>query len=599
MNGQQTTAQFSTFNFQLSIINHQRLSHRYFLIGLGLISLVAYTLFFCALSLIRGYPISYWQFPLAGVFMLITQFFAARYFFDKDALKPFLRSAVILLVLSSLSVFLANAIYDVSSEGQAYHQELTAHLKNGFNPYLKILPAPDEDTVPSLTYLGINHSAKGVEITEAAIYRLTGHIESGKAVNAMVLIASFCLCLSLLYKLNRFSTARTWGIAALASFNPISIAQLTSYCSDGVMASVFLCLFVLFCLIFLEHNKNYSYLLGFLIMISVNIKFLSLIYTAVFCAGFLLILIMRKNRALCKRVFYACLISSLLGVFFIGFHPYLTNLISTNQPFYGLTETRNEISNLRPSPIRATSRFATFFLSLTSYSDNQASDKSSVTGTIKFPFSINRQELLHANEPALKMAGFGPFFSGALLLSIALLGLIAYSSSKEIIFKTGLAALGIILLSVFIIPDSWWARFVPQLWLVPVTILFLSELLSLSRGRILNLLLYVVIGLNVVWAFTGIFYNILISAQIRYQLAQLKTISRPISVEYPAGRPFKSNHIRFDENNIHFIEKKAEGQYIYSVIHSSTRFGSAERLPDLPKPFLLRVNEKIRGGDRD
>ena len=617
----------STVNRQPSTVNLQkssRISNYLFLTALGLISLIAYTLFFCALSMIRGYPVSYWQFPLAAAFMLVTQFFAARYFFEKKAVSAFFRSGILLLGIALFSLFAANSIYDTSFDGQWYHQEMISQIKNGFNPYLKILPAPEDEPVPdskdvwcsgpvqpakdtaglnaasvNLVYLDINHFAKGIEIVEAAIYRLTGRIETGKAVNLMALIASFCLCLSFLYKLNPVSTAKKWIIAVLASFNPITIAQLTTYCVDGVMISVFLCLFVLFGLIMMEQNQNYLYLLGLLVMVGVNIKFTSLVYTALFCAGFLAILFVGKKRLQCKRVFYACLISALLGVFFIGFHPYLTNLISTNQVFYGLPETRGEIYDITPSLFRDKNRFEKLFISLATQSDDQAAEKESVAKTLKLPFSINKQELLNANHPELKLAGFGPFFSGAVLLSIILLLLITRSAAKTLVFKNGLAATGIILLSVFIIPDSWWARFVPQLWLVPVIILLLSEFLPASRGRILRPLLYAAIGLNVVWASLGIFYNISISSHIQYQLTQLKALSLPITVEYCPYRPFKSNHLRLDENNIRYAEGKTEGKYIYNIIHSNTKFATTERLPDLPKPWLMRLNEKIKAGNRE
>jgi hypothetical protein len=601
-----------------------RISHQYFLLGLGLISLIAYTLLLCALSLIRGYPVSFWQFPLAILLMGVTQFFAAEYLMEHKARVIFLKTTGILLLISVLSVIAANAVYDVSFDGQWYHQEMINHIKTGFNPYLKTLPAPDDQAVPvlkdvwcsgpvrtgrdsvasvipavNLIYLDINHFAKGIEIVEASIYRLTGRVETGKAVNAIILLGSFFLCLSLLYKLNRFSTVKKWLIAILASFNPITISQLCTFCVDGVMVSVFLSLFVLFCLLLPEKNKYYLFLLGLLIMISVNIKFTSLVYTAIFCTGFLLLLIIRKQWVLCKKVFYASLISALLGVFFIGFHPYMTNLISTNQVFYGLKETRNEIYDITPSLFRDKNRFEKLFISLGTYSDDQAVEKSSVKDVFKIPFTINKQELLNANAPELKLAGFGPFFSGALLISLVLIFLAALSFSKQAVFRNTLAALGILFISILIIPDSWWARFVPQLWFFPVFVLFMAELLPMRRGRHLRPVLYLAIGANVVWTLLGIFYNLIISSHIQYQLTQLKTISQPISVEYCAYRPFRSNEFRFNEHGIRFIEKKVEGKYIYNVIHSNTKFGTEEELPDLPKPFLMKLNEKLKGGDAD
>ncbi|HEY4154264.1 MAG TPA: hypothetical protein VGM24_02530, partial [Puia sp.] len=307
-----------------------RISHNYFLIGLGLISLLAYTLLLCAFGLIRGYPISFWQFPAAVVLMGITQFFASKYVFGKTATAPFFRSVGILAGIAVVSIIFARTIYDSSFNGQRYQQELVNQLKTGFNPYLRTMPVPEEEMVSAPAdsccsatvqspneagpaavppadplYLNINHSPKGIAIVEAAIYRFTDRIETGKAVNLMVLVASFCLGLSLLYKLNRFSAAKKWLITALAVFNPVSIAQLSTYATDGILYSVMLCLFLLFCFCLTEINKYYLYLLGLLIMISVNIKFISLLYAGIFFAGFLLILIFQKNWLLCKRIFYA------------------------------------------------------------------------------------------------------------------------------------------------------------------------------------------------------------------------------------------------------------------------------------------------------
>ena len=365
------------------------------------------------------------------------------------------------------------------------------------------------------------------------------------------------------------------------------------------MASIFLCLFVLFCFLLLENNKYYLFLLGLLIMIGVNIKYTSLVYTAIFCTGFLLVLFIRKKWALTKKSFFACALSAIIGICFIGFHPYITNLISTNQVFYGLPETQNEIYDITPSLFRNKNRFEKLFLSLATHSDDQAASKESVKEVLKIPFGLNKKDLLNANNPELKLSAFGPFFSGALLISIALLLLAAWRFSRNPAFKNTVIALGIILISVFIIPDSWWARFVPQLWLFPVIILLMSEFVTVPGGKILKTLLYTSLGMNIVWGLLGILFNLIITAHIHYQLAQLKTLSQPISVEYCAYRGFNSNRVRFYENGIPFVEKKLEGNNIYNVIHSNTRFETLEELPDLPKPFLMKLNEKFKGDERN
>jgi hypothetical protein len=604
---------------RLPIPLSHRLSRLYFLAGLGLLSLPVYTLLCCTISLVRGYPISAVLLPLALLMTGITQFFAAKQLFEQEATRIFSRSMGLVLGLALLCGLFANAIYDTSFDGQWYHQQMISEMKNGFNPYLKTLPVPEDEPAPAvkdawctgaaqpgtasdsisavnLVYLDINHFAKGIEIVEAAVYRLTGRIETGKAVNALALLASLCFCLSLLHRLDLFSPGKNRLIAALAAFNPITVAQLSSYCVDGILYSFFLCLFAVAGLCVTNPDKYYRYALGLLIMICVNIKFTALAYTVVFCGGFLLILLIRRDLLLCKKIFYTACLSGAIGVCFIGFHPYMTNLISTGQPLYGLQETRREIYDITPSLLRDRNRFSKLFISLATRSDDEAASQDPPAAALKIPFSMNRQELLNANAAELKLAGFGPFFSGALLLAVLLLAWTAFHAGRDPAFRGALAVLGIILLSVLIVPDCWWARFVPQCWLLPLLVLLLAEYLSVPRSRLLKPLLYAAIALNVAWALTGILYNMVISSHIRYQLIQLQALSEPISVEYCAYRPFRSNGIRFSENHIRFTERKPEEQYIYQVIHSNTRFGTREALPDLPKPFLMRLNEKLKGG---
>lgn len=599
-----------------------RISKQYFLIGLGLISLVAYTLIICAIGFIRGYSIAYWQFPLACMLMLVTHFFASEYLLGKKMRRGGFRTSGILLAIGIVSIFLANLIYDVSFDGQWYHQETIYQLKTGFNPFLKQLPVPAseplaysrdvwcpgpdkpfKDTIDdpasyvNFKYLNINHLSKGTEIAEAAIYKLTNRIESGKAVNLIILAGTLFLCLSLLYKIERISPSKKWLISIFACFNPVTISQLFTYCVDGVMVSVLLCLLVTFCLFFLEENKYYLFTLGLVITLTVNVKYTSMVFAVIFCTGFLLLLMIRKDWKRFKKVFYTSCVAGILGVCFVGFHPYVTNLISTNQVFYGLGKTEEEIHNITPLLFRNMNRFEKLFLSITAHSDDQAADKASAGAILKMPFSINKRDLLNANNPELKLSAFGPFFSGILLICIAMLVWMAFHFSRQAVFRYGVFGLAIILVSVFIMPEPWWARFVPQLWLFPVIILLVSECLPVSGSRILRTTLYASLGINGVWSLMGIFYNLLISSHINYQLKQIKTLSEPISVEYCAYRSFTSNRLRFIENNISFIEKKPEGPNIYNVIHSNTRFGTHDALPDLPKPFLLKLSEKLKDGD--
>jgi hypothetical protein len=605
------------------MLKKQRHANFYFLLATGLISLFAYTLLFSAISLIRGYSISAWQFPVAAVMMLVTQYFAAHELFHTGAKKVFLISSGTLIALILLCLVFANSIYDLSFDGQWYHQETVYRIKTGWNPYHRELPiplihnAPDqtavwcsgphqppkqnpngEQWVPSIKYLSINYFPKGAEIASAAIYALTNRIETGKAINPMLLLASFFLCLSVLYKLDRWDRGKNWLIAFIIGFNPVTIYQLSSYCVDGLMYSVLICMLAIFILIVRDENKYPVFLFGLLIMLAVNIKFTAIIYAGSFCLGFFCWLALKRKWLLVRKILIAGSISLAVGFVFIGFHPYMTNLIAHNNIFQSLSNTREEIYSITPTQIRDKNRFVKFLISQNARTSDQSANDSSLLQTLKMPFTFSKSELMEANNPETKVAGFGPFFSGALLVSLLLLFIMTLRHFKEDDFKTGLFSAGFLLLSIFLIPDPWWARFAPQSWLFPCIILFLSEWISF-RGRLIKLVLYGSLLLNILWAFSGILFNILISAHVNYQIAQLKTLSQPIAVEYCEFRDFSGNRIRFYENNIPFIEKNVTGNHIYNVIHSNTRFETAEELPDLPESFFLKLNRKLKGSNAD
>jgi hypothetical protein len=602
---------------------NQRLGNIYFLLGLGLTSLFAYTLLFCTISFVRGHSISSWQFLLSVVMMLVTQYFASKEFFELQAKKVFLQTSGILISLIFLSIVFANIFYDVSFDGQWYHQETIARLKQGWNPYLKELSVPKKTGVPDprdawclgphidpvknangdepvlyIKYVSLNYFVKGVEITQTAIYALTKKIETGKAINVICLLASLFLTVSALYKMGRWKTGKIWLIVLLFCMNPVTIYQLTSFCVDGLMYSMLLSLIAVFILIYLEKNKYALFLFGLLVMICVNIKFTTVVYAGLFCACFFAYLLIKRNTELVKKFLVAGIISFLIGFIFIGFHPYMTSLIKYNTPFHGLDETRNVNALIKPEYFYDKNRFTDFLISYNARTYDSAAKGGSLKTILKVPFSINKAELLSSNEAEVKLAGFGPFFSGALLVSLILLAVLAIYHYRERPFGIALFGFGFLFISIFMVPDPWWARFVPQFWLFPVIILFVSENISF-RSRFLKPALYISISLNIAWALFGVFLNLLIAAHINYQIDQLKTVTTPISVEYCGYVDMTGNRMRFEENNIPFVERNVTGKHIYNVIRSNTRFETTEELPEVPKSLLMQLNEKLHGKNSD
>lgn len=91
------------------------------------------------------------------------------------------------------------------------------------------------------------------------------------------------------------------------------------------------------------------------------------------------------------------------------------------------------------------------------------------------PFMKYKGESL--NDPDVRVAGFGYFFSGIVLLC-AILVLLNFKGFMQRAFIFYFA---LILGSCLINPELWWARYVPQMWLLPFIIIIFSFNLSLNK----------------------------------------------------------------------------------------------------------------------
>jgi hypothetical protein len=79
-------------------------------------------------------------------------------------------------------------------------------------------------------------------------------------------------------------------------------------------------------------------------------------------------------------------------------------------------------------------------------------------------------------------------------------------------------------------------------------------------------------------------------------MACLKASKDTINVELTY---FRSNRIRFYENDIPIREQHLEGVRLDSVIHSSTKFEVPANIPQVKKPILLEwvdaIKKKVKG----
>jgi len=596
-----------------------RSSHYYFLLAFGLLNILAITLILCGVSFLAGFTVSSWQFPLGCLLTLAINFFASRYFISKQSHRYFLKSSGIIIFAIIALIFVAGSIDDVSYDGQWYHQETVYRLKNGYNPTRQMLGIPADELnntdcpiwcsgpdpiagclksaklAVNLKILAINYFSKGSEIIEAAIYAVTGRIETGKAVNGILLLAAFFLSLSLLYKANKISVPKKWLLALIIAFNPVAVMQWLSFCVDGNVACLILCLVLACILLYLEANIYYLALFSVIIVLVINLKFTSLIFAGIYGFAFLVALYLAKKRNIIKPVLIAGIVGALTGIVCCGFNPYITNLVQKKDVFYGTEAVRNETQQIMPQLFKDHNNIETFLLSLSSHQGWHLADKGSLSKIPKIPFTINKDDILSARDGQQELSGFGPFFSGILLISLLVFAVILASYRKAPIFTYLLALMLVTIFTVLITPYSWWARYVPQFWLVPAIILCLAELLLPAGRRWLVVILYLSTLINVAWALLNPIFNISSTARINYQMSQIKSLHQPVKIKFCMHEAISSNRIRFEEWGIPTMEGDVTGPYVYNVEGSTTRFQTPVALPELPKPFLLRWSEHLKG----
>jgi hypothetical protein len=436
----------------------------------------------------------------------------------------------------------------LSYDGQSYHQEAIIHLAEGWNPvYDKELALPTGQSI------WINHYAKAAEIAAASIYKATGLLEHSKVINLLAIAASALLSLAALLSLRPERRIAAWTVAFLLALNPVTIYQSFTFYVDGLLGSLLLCLLALGCLIVIRPGwmQLAAYTLAMIMVM--NIKFTAIAYAGVLTIGVLVALYMCEQFAMLKRLFRVAALGGLIGVLAVGYNPYVTNTVRDGHPFYPLAGDNaiDVVKNFTPRNLERMNRFEQAAASYFSVPMGNSTEKKPTQ--FQWPFIFTASELPTYAETDVAVAGFGPLFSGALVLAL-LVFVLAFRKRPG----PTLAALGVIAalaISVFLNPAAWWARYVPQLWMIPLVGAWLAFCLKESRAlQAAGVALSAVIAVNALlvggtfvtkqWTWNG---------ELRSQLAQLQSVPQPVKADFTYSW---SNRERLKAYGIAFQEER-------------------------------------------
>lgn len=494
-----------------------------------------------------------WQIVLSLLVTFLIQYHFTKSYFPKQRFKVFMAITAVFLAMLVISILIVNNFYDLSWDGQTYHQEAIIQLHNGWNPFFQTLPKD----VPYSIWT--EHYPKAGEILAASLYIVTGNIESGKAFNLLFIVASFLIALSLLLSLKKIHIVIAILSSLIIAMNPISVCQLMTFYIDGLLGSVIASFIAVTVLIYLQSNRVLLGMYFALLLIFINLKPTAFIYAIIFILALMLLLYFYKKRKTLKKVFIVTTIGFLFGTILIGFNPFITNTVDHKHPFYpilGPEKIDIGIASLTPGYFLKMDRFRKLFYSNFAHSENNWGPNAKLK--LKIPFSDSNENHWFAAAD-VRTGGFGPLFSGIVtlfwILTVgSLICLIRNQGMKEL--KLVFYIMVVIFISVIVNPETWWARYIPQLWYIPICII---PLLTYQRHPALRVGNYLLIGVFL--------FNINIIASVNFQANlkdtralnnQLKKIAAQHRVVDACFGDFYSNRIRFEKMGIQYREFKDE-----------------------------------------
>lgn len=488
--------------------NGERLVAKYLLyLSFFLLSFVLFNLLITTVLFIFGVSVQRWYAIAAGVLSVALTVFVLykrRFLNWKTGLIIVALPVVVVAGLTAVN----GKIYDPTWDGNDYHKLAIGLMMDGWNPLYEsegeFVTQRMEQPIAlrDETFSWGDAYAKASYIFAANIGALTGNVESGKVLNDIsILVTMFMFVGIMLYM------KRSWVFAivfAIVAVTPTTIGAqfLTNY----VDILVYLYMFLLLSLFFwFEYAKEYKYeLLGMFaatLVILINVKFSAFAYAGILCAVYYGWYIYRYkkekdfSKVFFKQFTWTAAIAVVVGVFVVGLSTYPRNTLVYGHPLYPLmgSNSRDIMTLNQPAYFKDKGNLEKFVIATFSKMDN-ITGASEREAEWKSPFVIYESELPFYGHNDVRISGNGALFSGILVLSLIIIALGAkdlYRRDKKLFVMMALPVamtFGMIL----VMPETWWARYFPQLFFVVFAALII---LDLQRGKYARMVTYGVASL--------------------------------------------------------------------------------------------------------
>ena len=520
-----------------SILNIVKESAIILLVFIGINVLLTSILFLCHIS------ISNINFGLSLIFTIMF----ILYFYKTKDRKEIIIASIVAIIVFMCSIFVCSHTYDLTWDGNTYHKLAVGMMKDGWNPAYQSAKSFMKDTKTDFKIkdadrnsIWIQHYPKASWIFAANMYSVTNSIESSKILTLLFLYIGFCIFFDFCYR--KTSLAFSILISILLVINPISVTQTLNYYIDGLMG---ICIYIILCSLMTlsekgineESKRENLLILAISLLICINLKFTGLVYSAIFCFMFFMLWMYRAykdDKLKEKFIYYLKYFGTIVfvSVVIVGFSSYVKNTFSKGNPLYPLMGKNKEdiISYNQPSSFQYRNSLNKFFTSMFSKQDNIQSTKTDKDPTLKIPFTIYTDELTNYIGPDMRISGFGVWFSGIFVLSLCFLVFFLYKIYRKNEYeKFGLllAFISISFLLVLITDGSWWARYVPYIYLFPIISVYIASKEEKTRYKIIAGVLCFALLVNVgIMSYTTYKKYSKEYSEIRIEMKNITKISR-------------------------------------------------------------------------
>lgn len=396
-------------------------------------------------------------FPLA-VFISIIHFYRHTF--------PIMES-ILFISLLIVSIILNGIIPDMSWDGQAYHQPMVYALANGWNP----ITDSHNPIINDLWNMNIwiDHYLRGMEISAATIFSMTGKLETGKANNLIFLFST--LMISLHWLKTSFTHLSHLKIILYALVIACPIAFINWGFTFYIDVATYYLVFWILIIIHSVNKKNSSIFTWYLFLIVFSLAAcikINTLFWICYCIFFYCIyLLFIKDY---KKLYYSLslsILSIIIVLATVNYNPIITNHIDHNNPIYplGTTYAVDINTNAMPNLLKEKNRFLQVAISLFSRpNDNMETPYLN-------PYHISYRYNIRSLGYGAKLGGGGLLFIEIIIISIILFLI----SRKEECKKTLKIISILFLLSLFILPFGSNYRYVPYISLLPVLLLLYTE----------------------------------------------------------------------------------------------------------------------------